>query len=59
MDEQMNNFLFEDENGEYFFVECDELEEALDIVDGMDFMATYTGQIYTYTEAEILGYDTY
>jgi hypothetical protein len=59
MDRQMNNFLFEDENGEYFFVECDELEEALDIVDGMDFMATYTGQIYTATEAEILGYDTY
>lgn len=55
----MSNFLFEDENGEYFFVECDELEEALDVVDGMGFMATYTGQIYTATEAEILGYDTY
>ena len=32
----MNNFLFEDENGEYFFVECDDLEEALDIVIRID-----------------------
>lgn len=56
----MNNFLFEDmDNGGYFFVEADTIEEAWDIVDDLACYCHYTGQIYTATEAEILGYDTY
>ena len=56
----MNNFLFEDmDNGGYFFVEADTIEEAWDIVDGLACYCHYTGQIYTATEAEDLGYDTY
>lgn len=56
----MNNFLFEDmDNGGYFFVETNTIEEAWDIVDGLSCYCHYTGQVYTDFEAEILGYDTY
>lgn len=56
----MKNFLFEDVNdGGYFFVEADTIEEAWSIIDDFAHDCHYTGQIYTDTEAEILGYDTY
>ena len=56
----MNNFLFEDmDNGGYFFVEANTIEEAWDIVDDLACYCHYTGQVYTDIEAEILGYDTY
>ena len=58
----MNNYLCEDlENGGYFFVQCDSIEEAeeillengfnLDDVDFLDVMDDETAEIY--------GYDTY
>ena len=40
----MNNFLFEDmDNGGYFFVEANTIEEAWDIVDGLACYCHYTG----------------
>ena len=58
----MNNYLCEDlENGGYFFVQCNSIEEAEEILlengfnlDDVDFL-----DIVDDETAEIYGYDTY
>ena len=58
----MKNYLFIDnESGEQFFVECETLTEAWDIVRenfGEDSDIGYI-EVYSVEEADILGYDTY
>lgn len=58
----MWDYLFIDnESGEEFFVECDSLREAWDIVNrefGPENECEYQGR-FSVEEAEILGYDTY
>lgn len=58
----MWDFLFEvKESGEEFFVECENLEEAFEILEMNDFErreVVYHGK-YTVEEAEELGLDTY
>ncbi len=58
----MWDFLFEDkENGEEFFVECENLEKAFLILEMSGFKrreVVYHGK-YTVEEAEELGLDTY
>lgn len=58
----MWDFLFEDiESGEWFFVECNNLEEAQVILEMSGFQPNeikFYGK-YTTDEADILGYDTY
>ena len=56
----MWNFEFEDmDNGGYFFAQAVTIEEAWDIVADLACYCRFTGEIYTYEEAEELGYDTY
>ena len=68
----MNNFLFEDTiDGGYFFVQCDTLEKAYEIIweeiaycNGVSDRDTYVMDydylgVYSDEEAEVLGYDTY
>ena len=68
----MNNFLFEDcIDGGFFFVQCETLEEAYDIIweelacehpecnhDTLALDYDYLGN-YTDTQAEAMGYDTF
>jgi hypothetical protein len=67
----MNNFLFEDHiDGGFFFVQCDTLDEAYEIIldevcdhvccdrDSVCMDYDYLG-CYTDAEAEAMGYDTY
>ena len=67
----MNNFLFEDHiDGGFFFVQCDTLDEAYEIIldevndhvccdrDTVCMDYNYLG-CYTNAEAEAMGYDTY
>lgn len=58
----MKDFLFlNNENGELFFVECETLTEAWDIVwenFEEDFDIKYISE-YSVEKADILGYDTY
>lgn len=58
----MWDFLFMDnETGEEFFVECENLNKAKVILEMSGFQVNeikYLGK-YTVEEAEILGYDTY
>ena len=67
----MNNFLFEDHiDGGFFFVQCDTLDEAYEIIldevcdhvccdrDTVCMDYDYLG-CYTDVEAEAMGYDTY
>lgn len=59
----MKNYLFEDlENGGYFFVECADETEIDEILLANDIdpeSVVRCPGVYTCTEAEILGYDTY
>ena len=70
----MNNFLFEDTiNGGFFFVQCDTLEEAYEIIweeiacghAGICMDCTDVPGWYDYIgcyddeDAEVMGYDTY
>lgn len=68
---EMNNFLFEDHiDGGFFFVQCDTLDEAYEIIldevcdhvcvdrDTVMMDYDYLG-CYSDAEAEIMGYDTY
>lgn len=59
----MWNYLFIDNEDEGpFFVQCDTLEQAWEIVAeyfGVNNQCEYTGNYYTDTEAEFMGYDTY
>ena len=58
----MRDYLFIDnESGEQFFVECESLTEAWDVVNrefGPENECEYIDE-YTVEEAEILGYDTF
>lgn len=58
----MRDYLFIDNvSGEEFFVECESLTEAWDVVNrefGPENECEYIDE-YTVEEAEILGYDTY
>ena len=67
----MNNFLFEDHiDGGFFFVQCDTLDEAYEIIldevcdhvccdrDTVMMDYDYLG-CYTDAQAEAMGYDTY
>lgn len=58
----MWDFMFEDvKSGEQFFVECDSLEEAKNILwaHGIDeYEVEFCGR-YTVEEAEMMGLDTY
>lgn len=68
----MTNFLFEDTiDGGFFFVQCDTLDEAYEIIweeiacehpccdrDTVTMDYDYLGD-YTDAQAEIMGYDTY
>ena len=70
----MTNFLFEDTiDGGFFFVQCDSLEEAYEII-WEEFACEHAGLVmdctdvpgwydylgdYTDAQAEAMGYDTY
>jgi hypothetical protein len=58
----MNNYLCEDlENGGYFFVQCDSIEEAEEILEenGFDLEQVDFLDVVDDETAEIYGYDTY
>lgn len=58
----MKNYLCEDlENGGYFFVQCDSMEEAEEILleNGFDLDEIDILDVMDDEDAEILGYDTY
>lgn len=58
---KLYNFLFEDENGEMFFVQCaDELKcEPILRENGFDPDKVVLLDVLDDDEAEMLGYDTY
>jgi len=60
---KLRDYLFIDnEEGGEFFVECETLNEAWQIVHrelGKDCDVDYTGEVYTPAEADVLGYDTF
>lgn len=62
----MNNFLFEDTiDGGFFFVQCDTIDEAYEII--LDEVCGHVAVLmdydylgcYTDAQAEQMGYDTY
>lgn len=58
----MNNYLCEDlENGGYFFVQCETIDEVEEILlkNDIDPNEVDILDVYCDEDAEILGYDTY
>lgn len=57
---KLKNYKFyDDETGEIFFVQAENLQKAVEIAKDYFEEPQFTREIYDDEEAEILGYDTY
>lgn len=57
---ELKNYKFYDnETGEIFFVQAENLQKAVEIANDYFEAPQFTREIYDDEEAEVLGYDTY
>lgn len=54
-----NYKFYDNETGEIFFVQAENLQKAIEIANDYFEAPQFTREIYDDEEAEVLGYDTY